>query len=208
MDWLNRICSRGTGERATEGQIEGWINMARANLPAPMGAVREGMSEDSGTVRMLLERIATALNVPLENPAYEGALRSHGGPTGQRLESLAGPELDLVYYAKMVFAARRARVSIMPSELLGEPGFELLLNSYIAWSEQRDVSLQSACDEMAVSSSVALRWIAILVNRGLLDRTGDQIDGMPGLIRLTEKGVDLVTRTLQAQQKVYLPAPR
>ncbi len=177
--------------------------MAKARHPATFGGFRDGMGDDDGAIMKLLERIAFALNVPVERPVDEESVHPHKAPAPHFQESLVEPEISLVQYAKMVLAARRARESILPPELLGEPSFDLLINSYVAWSEKKDVPLADACAASGAPPSIALRWIALLVNRGLLERADAQAGGGFRSIRLKEEGVQLVTRCLQAQQRSH-----
>ncbi len=115
----------------------------------------------------------------------------------------------LLESAKKVASARRAQASILPPWLLGDPSLDILIESYIAGSEQRDLPLTEACNiATGGTPAITLRWVALLVDRGLLERTDRQSGGRCRSIRLTAHGMDLVTRCLQAQRTAHLQALR
>ncbi len=88
--------------------------------------------------------------------------------------------------AKMLLKIRRLRESCLPGIEFGEPGWDILLDLYVARGEQRKVSASSLCIGAAVPATTALRWMAIMVGSQHLKRTPDPRDGRRVFIELTE----------------------
>lgn len=92
-------------------------------------------------------------------------------------------------FARQAYRDRRRRDSIFEDKsLFAEPAWDILLDLFVAAKEGRLVSVTSACIGAAVPSTTALRWIAILEEKGLLIRTPDTRDARRYNVRLTAKG--------------------
>ncbi|MEO0643430.1 MAG: winged helix DNA-binding protein [Pseudomonadota bacterium] len=92
--------------------------------------------------------------------------------------------------ARTVYAKRRMRASIFGDpELFGEPGWDILLDLYIAHVENKPVSVSSACIGSASPPTTGLRWLGVLAEQGLLERKHDPEDQRRVLVRLTEKAL-------------------
>lgn len=104
-------------------------------------------------LRLFIERRASD-TLPEENPAQ---LCEYGN------ENILG-------FAKAIYAARRFRETILPPELFGEPGYDILLFTFIAREEGADVSISDVCDGSAGPSTTALRWIKKLEDMNYLIR--------------------------------------
>lgn len=79
-------------------------------------------------------------------------------------------------FARQIAMARRARLSFLPSELLGEPVWDMLIDLFIAESEGRPVTVSSVCMASGAPTTTALRWLARMEDMGLIRRTGDRND--------------------------------
>lgn len=111
----------------------------------------------------------------------------------RQLESHASKEpahVSAVELAKRIYDARRARNLCFSSasELFGEPGWDILLDLFIAGERRREVSVTSCCIAAAVPSTTALRWISTLCERGLIEQTPDAKDARRRLVALTPSG--------------------
>jgi DNA-binding MarR family transcriptional regulator len=73
--------------------------------------------------------------------------------------------------------ARRLRGDYLPAELFADPAWDILLDLMAARLEGRKVAVSSLCIAAAVPPTTALRWIAVLTERGLLRRVADPNDG-------------------------------
>ena len=93
--------------------------------------------------------------------------------------------------ARTAYAKRRKRTSIFGDpELFGEPGWDILLDLYIAQVEQKPVSVSSACIGSASPPTTGLRWLGVLADQGLLEREHDPADQRRVLVRLTDKALE------------------
>jgi len=96
--------------------------------------------------------------------------------------------------------ARRQRASFLPSEILGEPGYDMLLDLYISRMTHKRVSVSSLCIASGVPSTTALRWISILTGKGYFARESDPSDGRRYHVTLTDLGFDATDAYLAALQ--------
>lgn len=97
-------------------------------------------------------------------------------------------------WAKRIYAMRRKRVEYIPQEFLGEPGWDILLDLYIAYHECKTVSISSAQIAADVSGSTALRMLVKLENAGLVHRVPDETDKRRIWVCLTQKAVFAIGR--------------
>ncbi len=88
--------------------------------------------------------------------------------------------------AQQAYSARRARERFFDADLFGEPVWDILLDLYVQMNSGRTVSITSACIASSVPPTTALRWIAMLVQRGLVKRTSDPRDARRTFIELTK----------------------
>ncbi|MDJ0977541.1 MAG: winged helix DNA-binding protein [Erythrobacter sp.] len=93
--------------------------------------------------------------------------------------------------ARSAYAKRRKRTSIFgDTELFGEPGWDILLDLYIAQAEDKPVSVSSACIGSASPPTTGLRWLGVLADQGLVEREHDPDDQRRVLVRLTPKALE------------------
>lgn len=97
--------------------------------------------------------------------------------------------LDRPTIAKMMYSARRDRDLFFDSDLFGEPAWDLLLDLYIAYSEDRLISISSAGIAACAAPTTSLRWINALVERGLIARRDHQFDRRVSYVALTDRGI-------------------
>jgi hypothetical protein len=100
--------------------------------------------------------------------------------------------------AEQFIRLRRRRDTIFGNGLFADPAWDMLLDLFLARERGlRPVSTSSLCIAAAVPATTALRWIDILVRRGLLSRHADPKDRRRVFIRLTDmawrKMQDLLT---------------
>ncbi|MFM5908231.1 MAG: MarR family transcriptional regulator [Novosphingobium sp.] len=109
--------------------------------------------------------------------------------------SMAGPDiLDrrmLAVAAREAYRARRLRAQFFEGmDLFGEPGWDLLLDLFIAAIEGKSVPVTSACIGAAVPTTTALRWLSILETRGLVVRRADGNDARRVFVELTPRACE------------------
>lgn len=101
--------------------------------------------------------------------------------------------------AKQLYEARRRRDAVSPTKgLFGEPGWDILLDLFIARKTNTALQVSSVCAGAGVPSTTVLRWIARLEREGLIVRMADQDDARRRYVNLTIKGVRLMNSLLDA----------
>jgi len=103
-----------------------------------------------------------------------------------------------MFIAREHLAARRARARFFPTELFGEPGWDLILDLFIAGEEGKAISITSACIASGVAPTTALRWIGVLEERGMIARQPDPEDGRRMYVSLREEARTAVLAWLEA----------
>lgn len=82
--------------------------------------------------------------------------------------------------------SRRERNDFFGTELFADPAWDMLLDLSAARLEGRQVSVSSLCIAAAVPTTTALRWIRLLIERGILLREPDPTDGRRAYVSLSE----------------------
>jgi DNA-binding MarR family transcriptional regulator len=95
---------------------------------------------------------------------------------------------------RIYLRCRRLRERLLPREIFGEPAWDILLDLYAAQLEGKAVSISSACIASAVPTTTALRWLSKLVECGLIERSLDASDARRAHVRITDDGLQAVTR--------------
>lgn len=109
--------------------------------------------------------------------------------------------------ARMLYAERRRRDRTFPTDIFGEPSWDILLDLFVARGEGRRVPTTSACIGAHVPPTTALRWLRLLEGQGLIEREEDERDGRRTFVRLSTKGMDLVGNFLDASRLCGLVSP-
>lgn len=97
--------------------------------------------------------------------------------------------------AREVYAERRRRHRFLPADLFGEPTWDILIDLYVAYREDRRVPTTSSCIGAHVPPTTALRWLRILESRSLVEREDDGRDGRRTFVRLTPQGLAAMDAT-------------
>jgi hypothetical protein len=93
---------------------------------------------------------------------------------------------DALFEARRHYKSRRARDNLFGTpDLFGEPAWDMLVDLFIAAEESKQISVSSLCVASAVPMTTALRWIAILESRALIERTADDLDARRSYLSLT-----------------------
>lgn len=100
--------------------------------------------------------------------------------------------------ASAIYQARRLRGSFLPASYFGEPGWDILLDLFMATMRGLQVSVTSACIGSAVATTTALRWIDVLETEALIERQPSSVDGRRTYVVLTPHGVDLIKGYLRS----------
>jgi hypothetical protein len=112
--------------------------------------------------------------------------------------------------AALLYRERRARDAYLPgaSKLWSDPGWDMLLDLFIATEDGKQVSVTSACIGACLAPTTGLRWIRQLTDAGLITRTDDPSDGRKGMLGVTAEARAGIRRYLDhAIQTRGLAAP-
>lgn len=112
---------------------------------------------------------------------------------------VAEPSTGTIKYvalARNFYAMRAIRAQTLPPDLLGEPGWDMLLDLYVCDAEGRSLSVTALCVGSHVPTATALRYVGMLESAKLISRTRDSRDGRRTLVRLTHHGRGTMTRIL------------
>lgn len=89
---------------------------------------------------------------------------------------------------RRIIQIRADRLKFFGTELFADPAWEMLLDLTAAKVECRPVAVTSLCLASGVPTTTALRWIGLLVKRGLCRRKPDRLDGRRVFIELSDEG--------------------
>lgn len=149
-----------------------------------------------------VERIARTL---ARLTGQDGARADHPRP---------GPEFTLPPAAAVAVEAasvraairiRRLREQFVDRDMLGEPGWDILLDLFRAELEQQRVSVSSLCIAAAVPPTTALRWITGMTEAGMLQRHADTRDRRRAFVSLAEGASVAMRNYFAALQRQGLP---
>ena len=106
------------------------------------------------------------------------------------------PEQNLTAIAERVYRVRRRRDALMTArfggDIFSDPAWDIILDLYIHNSKNQDVSVTSVCSASMVPITTALRYITVLSERGLIERSKNPKDGRSYLLRLTPEAIRIV----------------
>jgi DNA-binding MarR family transcriptional regulator len=98
------------------------------------------------------------------------------------------PAAELLAAARRMAKARRFRDEVFGNGQFLNPGWNILLELFIAGEEGRNVTIKSACVAACVPQSTALRHIAHLIDVRLATRAQHPSDARSAYLKLTDRG--------------------
>lgn len=130
--------------------------------------------------------LAAELEEVARRGAHDPATRSEDGSGETEAFALLEDDARWLRHARRTYRNRRSRTAVFGDEtLFGEPAWDLLLDLFIAAKERKRVPVTSACIGAAVPTTTALRWLAVLEERGLVLREADPSDARRVFVRLS-----------------------
>lgn len=114
-------------------------------------------------------------------------------PSSIHLRTAKSPLPDSRLVRKII-RQRQRRAEIFRGDLFADPAWDMLLDLTAARVEHKRVSVTSLCIASGVPATTALRWIALLVESGLVQRTEDDRDRRRAFISLSDLGADLMAK--------------
>lgn len=145
-----------------------------------------------GQISRLRAAALQVLRISVELEAGVMSNSAGGDSLRMRPTRQAWRELDAaIIHEKVVetYRARRRRDRFLPTELFGEPGWDLLLDLFAARLHGRLISVTSACYAAGVPPTTALRWLRLLEEQGLVERIKAETDNRVSWIRLSDSAL-------------------
>jgi DNA-binding MarR family transcriptional regulator len=90
---------------------------------------------------------------------------------------------------RAMIAARKLRAQYLHPRLLGEPGWDILLELYAAHLEPRDLNVTAITAAVGAPMTTVLRWVDTLAAAGLVVRVRPLGKGRRGSLALTPEAV-------------------
>lgn len=90
--------------------------------------------------------------------------------------------------AEHIYKERQRRDRFFPSDLFGEPAWDILLDLFVASRANQPRSIKEVCISSRVPDATALRYIGQLAAHGLVERRPDKTDQRRKFLRLTPAG--------------------
>ncbi|WP_313809027.1 MarR family winged helix-turn-helix transcriptional regulator [Sphingobium sp.] len=87
--------------------------------------------------------------------------------------------------ARALIRLRRRRDRLLGSELFADPVWDMLLDLFVNTDTQRNISVSSLCIAAAVPPTTALRHMAVMERRGIIEKRKDPHDDRRVFIILT-----------------------
>ncbi|MCY1671419.1 MarR family transcriptional regulator [Novosphingobium sp. SL115] len=113
------------------------------------------------------------------------------------MDAIIDPDQKYYRLAVSLYALRRKRDAIADRRgLFGEPGWDILLDLFIADRRRTEIQVSSVCLDAGVPSTTILRWIARLEAEGLIYRIADNADARRRYVRLTDEGRRMMASVL------------
>lgn len=85
---------------------------------------------------------------------------------------------------KLICSLRSLRTRFLPAHLFADPAWDMLLKLKRAEISQARVTVTTLCASSEVPSTTALRWIAVLMNNGMIVKSDDPLDGRRKFVEL------------------------
>lgn len=100
--------------------------------------------------------------------------------------------------ARIMLRSRQRRKDSFPSVIFGEPGWDMILQLYVAHCAGETIDVSGLCGCTGVPKTTALRHLDRLAAQQLVERLDDSADGRRIFVRLS--------RTLREQTEQWLDA--
>ena len=145
----------------------------QAALPAPVGSPAEDAAShelNAAKCEEVARQLVEVASLLRSSASGTDALRAQPN------------KLALVEY---IVSARRQRERFFDTSLFADPAWDMLLDLYAAHLEQRRSTVSGLCATAGAPTTTALRYVKLLVDRGLIARTPSETDQRVTHVELT-----------------------
>lgn len=102
-----------------------------------------------------------------------------------------------------IYKSRQRRSRHLPSELFGEPAWDILLDLFAARLQKKQISVTSACTASGVPLTTALRWLRVLEDSQLIERFDSETDQRVTWVKLTASATKSMSNFLRDIDQRY-----
>jgi hypothetical protein len=138
-----------------------------------------------------VEQIAVRIDHVAKADSAVSAPPSVTASTELRRSAPVLPDTGLV---RRIIRSRQARAKHFDAQLFADPAWDMLLDLTASRTEEARVSVTSLCIASGVPATTALRWISLMVSRGIFVRIEDPCDGRRAFVELSEDSCKAISR--------------
>lgn len=96
---------------------------------------------------------------------------------------------DLRRRARTILKLRRSRERLLDARLFGEPSWDILLELFVAYCDGKPVTVSAIAQASAAPTTTGLRYITLLAEAGLVERSKAGHDRRTVVVTLTDQGL-------------------
>ena len=144
-----------------------------------------------------VERISQTLQRLQSRFGAQEAGRAASGTAAPPLVAAPLIPEHLVRWAAAWQRANVKRNARFEHRLFLDPAWSILLDLYIQQGRHRRVGVSAVAGLDDIPQTTLLRWLTLLAEKGLIERSKDQRDGRRSFIKLSPDGIKLVSLALQ-----------
>ena len=112
--------------------------------------------------------------------------RLAGMPLTPPSQTISDRKLAII--ASSIYRTRRRREQYFDEALFGEPSWDMLLDLFVSKALGRRVNVTSLCLAAQVPQTTAMRYLRLLEEKGLVERTPAPDDRRVTLVEMTQEG--------------------
>jgi predicted transcriptional regulator len=115
--------------------------------------------------------------------------------SGRRRTSNNAPDRQTIFErAQLLLAMRQRRIEVFGPRFSTEPPFAMLLALFVIEDREPQITVTRLGELSRIGITTTLRWLAMLVDNGWVQRTDVEGDRRKAQISLTEKSRDAMER--------------
>jgi hypothetical protein len=187
---LGEALARAPGHHLRE--MDEGDRQALLRLTEEVGRIARKLDKATGRERAAAQN--SEMTVQVSSPVMNPTQGFRYSQREQEMERRPKPPLPDPRLVKAIIRERQRRAEFFEPELFADPAWDILLDLTAARVEHRRVSVTSLCIAANVPATTALRWIAQMVEAGILERIQDDTDRRRAFIALSDSASDAMAR--------------
>ena len=145
--------------------------------------MNESDSRHATELKLLATNLLRVANEILADAAPEPAVGERDTPLQEGWSDVN--QEKILIKAIEIYKSRQRRSRHLPSELFGEPAWDILLDLFAARLQKKRISVTSACTASGVPLTTALRWLRVLEDSRMIERYDSETDQRVTWVKLT-----------------------